>query len=158
MKFDSELLEQYHTLLQTTELQQGYREFVQWFRYLRSELERQMPAFRFQNSITENAMDYAYFSFTSPELREKGLKLVVAFVHKTFCLELWLSGINRGAQCRWASRLRDCPMPMELSQDPAATDYLLRMPVQAVFFDGEADVASVQAAIDTVLGLLDRKA
>lgn len=157
MKFDRELLERYHTLLQTTDLQQGYREFVQWFRYLRSELERQMPAFRFQNSITENAMDYAYFSFTSPELRAKSLKLVVAFVHKTFCLELWLSGINRGAQCRWASRLRDCPMPMELSQEPAATDYLLRMPVQAVFSDGEADVASVQAAIDTVLSLLDRK-
>ena len=36
-----------------------------------------MPDFRFQSSITENAMDYANFSFTNPALKEKGLKLVV---------------------------------------------------------------------------------
>ena len=77
MNFDPTLLETYRTLLQTTDLQKAYQEFIHLFRFLRNELERQLPDFRFQSSITENAMDYANFSFTNPALKEKGLKLVV---------------------------------------------------------------------------------
>ena len=75
MNFDPALLETYRTLLQTTDLQKAYQEFIRLFRFLRNELERQMPDFRFQSSITENAMDYAYFSLTNPALKEKGLGL-----------------------------------------------------------------------------------
>ena len=75
MNFDPTLLETYRTLLQTTDLQKAYQEFIRLFRFLRNELERQMPDFRFQSSITENAMDYAYFSLTNPALKEKCLKL-----------------------------------------------------------------------------------
>lgn len=88
MNFDPTLLETYRTLLQTTDLQKAYQEFIRLFRFLRNELERQMPDFRFQSSITENAMDYAYFSLTNPALKEKGLKLVVAFDHRNFRLEV----------------------------------------------------------------------
>lgn len=77
MNFNPALLDTYRTLLQTTDLQKAYQEFIRLFRFLRNDLERQMPDFRFQNSITENAMDYANFSFTNPALKEKGLKLVV---------------------------------------------------------------------------------
>lgn len=95
--------------MQTTDLQKAYQEFIRLFRFLRNELERQMPDFRFQNSITENAMDYAYFSFTYPGLKEKVLKLVVVFDHKNFRLEVWLSGVNRTAQCRWAEHWSALP-------------------------------------------------
>lgn len=73
MNFDPALLETYRTLLHTTDLQKAYQEFIRLFRFLGNELERQMPDFRFQSSITENAIDYAYFSFTNPALKEKGL-------------------------------------------------------------------------------------
>ena len=154
MTFENELLETYHTLLQTTELQRAYQEFVRLFRYLRCALEQQMPDWRFQSGISENAMDYAYFSFTNQVFKEHGLKLTVAFVHRTFQLEVWLSGVNRAAQCRWASRRGPCLPPMEQSKDPTHTDYLARLPVQADLADGEAVVQAVKHAVEQLLALL----
>ena len=154
MNFDSTLLETYRTLLQTTDLQKAYQEFIRLFRFLRNELERQMPDFRFQNSITENAMDYAYFSFTYPGLKEKVLKLVVVFDHKNFRLEVWLSGVNRTAQCRWAEHWSACPPPMELTQEPNRTDFVVRLPVETDLSDGEKTVAAVKEAAVQLLQLL----
>ena len=122
MHFDPHLLETYRTLLQTTDLQRAYQEFIRLFRFLRNELERQLPDFHFQGSIAENAMDYAYFSFTNPDLKEKGLKLVVAFVHRNFQLEVWLSGINRKSQCRWAEHWSTCPPAIELTHHGGSVD------------------------------------
>lgn len=154
MNFDPALLEMYRTLLQTTDLQKAYQEFIRLFRFLRNELERQMPDFRFQSNITENAMDYAYFSFTDPGLKEKGLKLVVVFDHKNFRLEVWLSGVNRTAQCRWAKQWSVCPPPMELTQEPNHTDFVVRLPVKTELSDGEKMVAAVKEAADQLLQLL----
>lgn len=130
MNFDPALLDTYRTLLRTTDLQKAYQEFVRLFHFLRNELERQIPDFRFQSSITENTMDYAYFSFTNPVLKEKSLKLVVAFDHKNFRLEVWLSRINRTAQCRWTERWSICPPPVELTPNPHQTDFVVRLPVK----------------------------
>ncbi len=156
MMFDHNLFDSYRTLLQSTDLQRAYQEFIRWFRYLRSQLERQMPDFRFQNGISENAMDYAYFSFFSQMLKENNLKLVVVFVHKSFQLEVWLSGTNRSAQCRWADRMRDhlLPMGMEATDDPEHTDYLVRLPVQVDLPDGDAAVAAVKVAAEKLAGVL----
>lgn len=151
MNFDPALLETYRTLLQTTDLQKAYQEFIRLFRFLRNELERQMPDFRFQSSITENAMDYAYFSFTNPALKEKGLKLVVAFDHKNFRLEVWLSGVNRTAQYRWAEHWNACPSHIELTRDPTHTDFVVRLPVETELSDGEKTVAAVKEAADQSL-------
>lgn len=154
MTFDRDLLETYRSLLRDTELQRAYQEFVRFFRWLRGSLEQQLPEFRFQSGIAENAMDYAYFSFTSPELREKGLKLVVAFVHKEFQLEVWLSGVNRQAQCRWADRLPGCEAPMEKTADPAHLDYLVRLPVTADPADGDTALAAVRQGMEKLLQLV----
>lgn len=105
MTFDGELLASYRALLQHTDLQKAYQEFVRLFRYLRVQLEKQLPGYTFQGGIVENAMDYAYFQFTDPRLRAAGLKIVIVFVHRDFQLEVWLSGVNRKAQCAWAEKL-----------------------------------------------------
>lgn len=154
MHFDPALLETYRTLLQTTDLQRAYQEFIRLFRFLRTELERQMPDFRFQGGITENAMDYAYFSFTDPDLKEKRLKLVVAFQYQRFQLEVWLSGVNRAAQLRWVEHWRDCPPPMELTPDPNHTDFVVRLPVEAELSDGEKLAAAVKETANRLLRII----
>lgn len=154
MHFDPALLKTYRTLLQTTDLQKAYQEFIRLFRFLRTELERQLPDFRFQSGITENAMDYAYFSFTDPGLKEKGLKLVVAFDHRRFRLEAWLSGVNRTAQCRWVEHWRDCPPPMELTTDPNHTDFVVRLPVETELSDGVKAAAAVKEAASQLLRII----
>lgn len=151
MIFDRALLETYRALLQTTDLQRSYQEFVRLFRWLHTELQRRLPDFRFQGGICENAMEYAYFSFSSPELRKEGLKLVAVFVHSDFRLEVWLSGVNRAAQCRWARRLPPCPPPVEAAADPARRDWLARLPVETDLSDGTAAATAMEAAVRELL-------
>lgn len=71
MRFDPALLEEFRALLQTTGLQRAHGEFVRMFRWLRAELERQMPDFRFQNAVSGSAIDYAYFTFSDEALRRE---------------------------------------------------------------------------------------
>ena len=91
----------------------------------------------------ENAMDYAYFQFTDPRLRAAGLKIGIVFVHRDFQLEVWLSGVNRKAQCAWAEKLGAGAPPFLPSQDPARTDYILRAPVAAELSQGPAVLAAL---------------
>lgn len=88
MQFDQALLKTYRNLLQTTNLQKAYQEWLRMFRYLRTTLEQQLPDYRFQGSVNENGMDYACFSFADSLLKEQGLKLVVVFVPERFQLEV----------------------------------------------------------------------
>lgn len=155
--FNLNLLNAYRDLLLTTNLQEAYQEFIRLFRYLRSTLERQLPDYRFQSSISENAMEYAYFSFTNSMLKEMRLKLSVVFVHKTFQLEVWLSGVNRTIQCIWTEHegTIKCSLPMEAAADPSHCDYIVRLPVQADLSQGDAVTASVREAIEKMIQFLD---
>ena len=57
MNFDKNLLMTYKKLLQTTELERSYQEFLRLFRFLRVELEKEQRDYRFQGNIVENGMD-----------------------------------------------------------------------------------------------------
>ena len=158
MKFDSDLLLTYKRLLQTTELEKSYQEFVRLFRYLRIELEKQLTDCKFQGAVVENAMDYSYFQFTNGSLKKKGLKLAVAFVHRDFRFEVWLSGFNRKYQSRYFELLKNKQQPFSLTDDPKRTDYILRilLDTNMDLSDGERVLAEVSAAALELLGYAER--
>lgn len=149
--FDRELLSCYQNLLQTTQLQKAYQEWFRWFRFLRNELEKQMPDYKFQAAVAENGMEYAYFQFTSSLLKEKGLKIVVVFLHKSFSLEVWLSGINRKTQAIWGARLCSEGTSFSRTVDPMHTDYILRAPVSVDWCDGNAVVTAIEQMVGRLL-------
>jgi len=117
---------EYQKLLQTTDLQKGYQEFVQFFRSLRTFLQKELPEYTFTGNIVENNMDYSYFQFTNEGLKSKGLKIVVAFVHRDFDYQIWLSGLNRQIQRKHYEYLKDKHHPYALTDNPTKTDYILR--------------------------------
>ena len=129
MNFNKQYLETYKNLIISTELQQGYQEFIKLFRYLKIELEKELPLFPFSGNIVENGMDYSYFQFTNKELKEKGLKIVVAFVHKDFCFEVWVSGYNRKIQCKYYEMLKNQTLKYSLNHNPNRVDYILKSPI-----------------------------
>ncbi len=90
MRFDRKKLERYRELLQTTDIQAGYQEFLRLFRFLRLGLEKQLPDCRVQARIEENAMEYCYFQLTNSCMHTKVLEVAGAFVHGRFPLEIWL--------------------------------------------------------------------
>lgn len=113
-----------------------------------------MTEFNFQKGIVENAMDYSYFSFTRERLKAKGLKIVVAFVHSSFQLEVWISGYNRKTQCKLVEQLApNCPF--ELSPEPSRTDYIIRVPIETKLSDGEHAVDEVKRTAIQCISFLE---
>ena len=153
MQFDAGLLETYRQLVQTTSLADSYGEFVRLFRFLRVQMEKEMPQFQFQGNIVENAMDYSYFQFTSQELKSRGLKIAVVFLHRQFRLEVWLSGVNRSSQKRWFPVLAAEDCPFLWTENPERSDYILRSPLPEDWnlADGDGTVSMLkQKALELI--------
>ncbi len=140
MYFDSNLLLEYKQLLQTTDLRDCYREFLKLFRYIRTELEKRMKEYKFQDTITENGMDYSYFSFTGDKLKTKGLKITIVFMHKDFQFEVWISGSNRKYQSEYYNLLKERDVPFELTDDPLRKDYILRVTADRIADISDGDL------------------
>lgn len=130
MNFDVDLLSEYKELLQTTNLRESYQEFIKLFRYIRLSLEKSMPEYKVQGNIVENGMDYSYFLFTNKNLKEKGLKMAVVFVHSNFQFEVWLSGYNRNYQSKYYDLLKGKNISFELTDNPTRKDYILRVTLE----------------------------
>lgn len=135
MKFNRNYLATYEKLLKTTDLQKGYQEFIKLFRYLRVGLEKDLSfysLYSFYGNIVENEMDYSYFQFTNEELKAKGLKIIIAFIHSTFTFEIWLSGYNRKYQRDYYERLKNRELKYDLNQNPSKVDYIIRYPMNEI--------------------------
>ena len=126
MSICMEYIQEYESLLKTTHLQRDYQEFLKFFKQLRVYLEQELPGFVFLGAPVENGMDYSYFQFTRDDLREQGLKIVIAYVHKTCSLEVWLSGVNRKTQVTVFERLQKTGTAYEQTPDPNRFDYILK--------------------------------
>ena len=126
MNINSKYINEYKRLMQTTDLQKGYQEFIKFFRGLRTYLLGSMSEYKFTGNIVENGMDYSYFQFTDTELQSKGLKIVIAFVHREFVYEMWLSGMNRKIQRKFHTLLSNKVCKYELSEDPNRVDYIIK--------------------------------
>lgn len=126
-KLNHSYIQEFQTLLQTTNLQKGYQELIKFFRSLRTYLQKELPEYTFTGNIVENNMDYAYFQFTNEALKSKGLKIVIAFVYSDFTLQIWLSGFNRVIQCKYYEALLEKDHPYTLTENPNKTDYILEM-------------------------------
>jgi len=123
---NGEYINEYKLLIQTTNLQKGYQEFIKFFRNLRAYLQREMPEYTFTGNIVENNMDYSYFQFSNEDLKSRGLKIVIAFVHADFAYQIWLSGLNRETQRKHYEYLKDKNYPYTLTDNPSKTDYVLK--------------------------------
>jgi len=148
VNFNENLLMTYKVLLQTTELEKSYQEFISLFRFVRVELEKEMPDYKFQGSIIENGMDYSYFQFSNEHLKNKGLKIAVVFVHRSFQFEVWVSGYNRKYQNQYYDIIKNKECVFELCNNPNRNDYILKLPLskEIDLSDGESVVNQIKTA------------
>jgi len=129
MEFNKNYLSEYKKLIETTDLQKGYQEFIKLFRFLRTELKKALPEYDFSGHIVENNMDFAYFQLSDDELRASGLKIQVVFIHKNFRFEVWASGYNRKIQCAYYEKLKSQTIPYALNINPIRVDYIIKTPL-----------------------------
>ncbi len=133
IEINSKYINDYKNIVQTTNLQNGYQEFIKFFRYLRTYLEKEMNNYDFTNNIVENNMDYSYFQFTNQNLKSRNLKIVIAFIHKKFKYEIWLSGINRKVQLNYFEFLKEKSLLYILTNNPNKTDYILKSEISGIY-------------------------
>ncbi len=146
MELNEEMLKEYARLMKNTDMQKGYQEFIRLFRYVHTELKRMMPEYTFTQNIAENRMDFAYFQASDAELKDRGLKLQVVFIHAECRFEVWLSGYNRQVQKRMRDIFVNAGCPYELCTDPARNEYILHIPVSGDIPFWSADEVIREAA------------
>lgn len=126
MHFNKSYLKIYENLIKTTDLKNGYQEFIRVFRYIKIELQKELSSFSFSGNIVENGMDYSYFQIVNDGLKKHGLKIVVAFIHSDFNFEVWLSGYNRKYQVDIYNKLKEQKFAYELNHKPTKLDYIVK--------------------------------
>ena len=104
-------------------------------------------------------MDYSYFQLTSAEMKAKGLKIVVTFVHHQFQLEVWLSGINRKFQIDYYQKIKNDQIPFELNHQPDRVDYIIKNIVNQPtdIANGEQVIYCIQQSMNQLLNYVNRR-
>lgn len=95
MTFDRDLFVEYKRIMDNTMIRSCYRQVMSLIKTMASVLEERLPSYRFMKRIVENQMDVTYFQLTNEQLKDRGLKIQVVFVHETCGFEVWMSGYNR---------------------------------------------------------------
>ena len=94
MKGLNQLIHEYTNQLQDGELQAAYKGILAFIGKLRIDLIKKYP----QNDIGhmyQGHMDMTFFSFKTEQLKDKGLKIAIVYLHEKGAFEVWLSARNR---------------------------------------------------------------
>ena len=85
-------------LLQEGTIQKAYRGLMDYIMNLKTYLKKRHPDYFVSSSLYVGYMDMTYFSFTSPSLKDRNLKIAVVFNYDAFRFEVWLGGYNKQVQ------------------------------------------------------------
>ena len=104
MKSLNDYVREYNNGLRKGEIQKAYRGIFQFIQELKLYLEKRHPMYTI-SSIYPGYMDMTYFAFTPRELKDKGLKIAVVYLHIDNRFEAWLGGANRKLQAEYINKL-----------------------------------------------------
>lgn len=90
-------IQEYRKQLRKGRIQKAYRGIMSFMLNLRSDFENKYPEHAI-GSIYYGYMDMTYFAFTPAELRNKGLKIAIVYLHEKGAFEIWLAANNRKIQ------------------------------------------------------------
>jgi hypothetical protein len=96
----NELVGRYTQHLHDGEIQAAYRGIIEFIGKLRADFIKECPHYDIGN-IYQGYMDMTYFSLSSEQLKEKGLKIAVVYLHEKGAFEVWLSARNRETAKRY---------------------------------------------------------
>lgn len=84
----------YKTLLEQGDVQTAYVRLVSYMKTLKAHCARELSgAFSF-GALSPGYMDYTYFPFFNPFLRDRRLRFGIVLNHASVRFELWLMGQN----------------------------------------------------------------
>jgi hypothetical protein len=94
MKTLNQLISDYTFCLQKGEVQAAYKGIIEFIGKLRADFTKKYPNYDV-GSVYQGYMDMSYFSLNTKQLKDKGLKIAIAYLHEKGTFEVWLSARNR---------------------------------------------------------------
>lgn len=100
MKTLNQIIKMYTGYLQQGEIQVAYKGILDFFGKLRADMIKKHPNYK-MGSLYQGYMDMTYFSFSTKQLKDKGLKIAIVYLHQKGTFEVWLSARNRDISKRY---------------------------------------------------------
>lgn len=97
-------LYEYGKLLKETNIQEAYKELIQYISELRRWFTEKHPEYDVSASLYQGYLDLTFFSLTTELAMQKDLKYMVVFKHEDMQFEVWLSGRNRGIMSKYSEK------------------------------------------------------
>jgi hypothetical protein len=104
MKTLNQLINEYTDLLKQGELQKAYKGIIDFINDLRIDLTKRFPEYEMGN-LYQGYMDMTYFPMNSKDLKEKGLKIAIVYLHGRGDFEVWLCPRNRNNSTKYKTLL-----------------------------------------------------
>lgn len=125
MKELNQLIHEYTNQLQDGEIQAAYKGILAFIGKLRIGLIKKYP----QNeigSMYQGHMDVTFFSFKTEQLKNKGLKIAIVYLHEKGAFEVWLSAQNRDIAKKYEFlQARDTAAGLIIFHDEANQDAII---------------------------------
>jgi len=102
MKTMNQLICEYTRYLEQGEIQIAYKGILGFIGKLRADFIKKNPHYEI-SSVYQGYMDMSYFSLSTKQLRDEGLKIAIVYLHEKGCFEVWLSARNREISKRYES-------------------------------------------------------
>ncbi|PKM72959.1 MAG: hypothetical protein CVU91_08025 [Firmicutes bacterium HGW-Firmicutes-16] len=102
MKTLNQLIDEYTSQLQKGEIQTAYKEILEFFGKLKSDYIKKYPQYD-TGGIYQGYMDMTYLPLSTAQIKDKGLKIAIVYLHEKGTFEVWLSARNRDIAKRFDS-------------------------------------------------------
>lgn len=102
MKNLNQLIVEYTNHLRQGEIQVAYKGILAFIGKLKADYIRKHPSYDI-GSVYQGYMDMTYFSLSTDQLKEKGLKIAIVYLHEKGAFEVWLSARNRDIAKKYES-------------------------------------------------------
>lgn len=96
----------YQEQLQLGAVQRAYKGLLEYLLSLRTHFQKNYPDYSVPGSLYTGYMDMSYFSIVPADLKQRGLKIALVFLHEATRFEVWLSAYNKQVQSEYWQRIR----------------------------------------------------
>ena len=124
MKTLNQLINEYTSLLQQGEIQAAYKGILESIGKLRADFIKKYPLYEI-GSIYQGYMDMTYFSLITEQLKNKGLKIAIVYLHEKGAFEVWLSARNRDTAKKYDSVISSISNYIDVFHDNANQDAII---------------------------------
>lgn len=127
MRTLNDYVKEYTEQLRKGDIQKAYKGIMSFMSALKTDMERRYPEYK-SSALYFGYMDMTYFAFTPEELRNRGLKIALVYLHEQNRFEVWLGGANRKIQAEYIELFKQKhSVPGKVSKVSTGVDSIIEL-------------------------------